>query len=71
MFLFVWGLNGTKMHRLKISRKVNSVVYIFSTLDNRHVLLLNVVFVSLCNQYVMSYMICYFCTERTIMLPEQ
>ena len=52
MFLFVWGLNGTKMHRLKIYRKVNSVVYIYSTLDNRHVLLLNVVFVSLDNQYV-------------------
>ena len=50
MFLFVQGLSNGKMHRLEISREVKSVVYIYSTHDNRHVLLLNVV--SLDNQYV-------------------
>ena len=52
MFLFVQGLSNGKIHRLEISRKVKSVVYICSTLGHRYVLLLNVVFVSLCNQYV-------------------
>ena len=54
MFLFVQGLNSSKIHRLEISRKVKSVVYIYSTLDYRYVLLLNIVFASLCNQYVIS-----------------
>ena len=54
MFLFVQDLSNSKIHRLKIYRKVKSVVYIYSTLDYRYVLLLNIVFASLCNQYVMS-----------------